>query len=139
MDERSRVLLVDDDPDELDLLLVSLAPLGLPAATASCGEEAMKLVERERFSAAVLDLLMPRMNGFEAAACLRRTENGRGLPILILSGYDEAAARRLEGWEAVKGSVSYLEKPFAAETLRERVAAAYSSAWKSSEGLAPSL
>jgi DNA-binding response OmpR family regulator len=129
MSEPIRVLVVDDDPDELELL----------TARAASGEEAVKLVEGGRFSAAVLDLLMPRLNGFQTAALMRRTENGRGMPILILSGYDETASRRIEGWDEVSGRVQYLEKPFSAEALRERVAAAYSPAWKSSEGLAPSL
>lgn len=139
MDESIRVLLVDDDPDELELLTASLEPLGVQTAKAASGEEAVALVQSARFSAAVLDLLMPRMNGFQTAARLRETENGRALPILILSGYDEAAARRLEGWDAVRGQVQYLEKPFSAESLRARVAAAYRPAWNSSEGLAPSL
>jgi CheY-like chemotaxis protein len=139
MDEKTRVLVVDDDPDELELLTASLAPLGVQTAKAASGEEALRLVEGGRFSAAVMDLLMPRLNGFQTAALLRATPNGRDLPILILSGYDEAASRRIEGWEAVRGRVQYLEKPFSAEALRERVAAAYSPAWKRSEGLAPSL
>jgi CheY-like chemotaxis protein len=139
MSEPIRVLVVDDDPDELELLTASLAPLGVMTARAASGEEAVKLVEGGRFSAAVLDLLMPRLNGFQTAALMRRTENGRGMPILILSGYDETASRRIEGWDEVSGRVQYLEKPFSAEALRERVAAAYSPAWKSSEGLAPSL
>lgn len=139
MNENARVLVVDDDPDELELLLASLAPLGVQAAKASSGDEALRLVQGGRFSAAVMDLLMPRLNGFQTAALMRELENGRDMPILILSGYDEMAARRIEGWEAVRGRVQYLEKPFSAERLCERVAAAYSPAWNSSEGLAPSL
>lgn len=139
MDERARVLLVDDDPDELLLLTASLESLGLLTERAGSGEEAVALARRARFSAAVVDLLMPRMNGFETAARLRETENGKALPILILSGYDEGAARLVAGWEAVRGRVQYLEKPFSAQALRERLNAAYRPAWKSSDGLAPSL
>lgn len=136
---KPRVLLVDDDPDELELLTAALAPLGVEMAPAHGAEEAVRLVDRAHYDAAVLDLLMPRVNGFEAAAMLRDRDNGRDMPILILSGYDERGARRLPGWERVRGAVEYIEKPFSAESLRARVAAAYSPAWNRSAGSAPSL
>lgn len=137
--QKPRVLLVDDDPDELELLSAALRPLDVEMAPASGAEEAVRLVERRPYDAAVLDLLMPRVNGFETAVLLRERANGRDMPILILSGYDERGARRLPGWERVRDVVEYLEKPFSAEELRARVAAAYSPAWNRSAGSAPSL
>lgn len=139
MGEKPRVLLVDDDPEELELIAAALAPLGVETTSATGADEALRLVDRSPYAAAVLDLLMPKRNGFETAALLRERANGRDMPILILSGYDERGARRLPGWEIVGGDVQYLEKPFSAEALRERLAAAYSPARNRSAGSAPSL
>lgn len=116
------VLLVDDDPEELELLEAALAPLGLETQRALDGEEAAHLAERREFAAAIVDLVMPRLNGFETAALIRGSARGRSLPILILSGYDRDGARRLPGFADAAG-VEYLSKPFSTEALRRRVAA----------------
>jgi two-component system sensor histidine kinase/response regulator len=138
MEPRPSVLIVDDDPDELELIAASLEPLDVDTAKASDSAEALRLTAERRFSAALLDLVMPRLNGFETAALLLASENGRGLPVLILSGYDEQASRRLPGWAAVAGRVGFLGKPFSPEALRRRVQDVYSEAWTRSSGLAPS-
>lgn len=117
------VLLVDDDPEELDLIETALAPLGLAAAKADDGEQALRLIDERDFAVAVIDLVMPRLNGLEIAALIRGRKRGRRLPIIILTGYDEEGARMLPGWDSARGEVEYLSKPFLTETLCERVAA----------------
>lgn len=117
-----RVLLVDDDPDELELLVAAISPLGADCERAEDGEAAVRLVAERAFAAAVLDLLMPRLNGFETAARIRRLPNGRSLPLIVLSGYDPDAARSLPGWREAADEVDYVCKPFSAEELKLKLA-----------------
>lgn len=115
------VLIVDDDPDDLVALEATLEPLGLEVVKANGGEDAlMRILERD-FAVVILDLMMPRLNGFEAAALIRRRERCRELPILILTGFDEDGARALPGYPPPP--VEYMRKPVLPENLREKVAA----------------
>lgn len=116
------VLLVDDDPDELELLECALAPLGLAFARAHDGQAAVRLVRERAFAAVVMDLVMPRLNGFETAAQIRRLPNGRRVPLIVLTGYDAAGARSLPGWKEAGREVDYLTKPVACEELRRKLA-----------------
>lgn len=113
------VLLVDDDPDDLVALEATLEPLGLEIVKANGGEDALKLILDRDFAAVIMDLMMPRLNGFEAAALIRQRERCRDLPILILTGFDEDGARSLPGYPPPR--VEYLRKPVAPEFLRQRV------------------
>jgi CheY-like chemotaxis protein len=114
------VLIVDDDEDDLVALEATLGPLSLEVVKAGSGEEAlMRILDRD-FAAVILDLMMPRLNGFEAAALIRERDRCRDLPILILSGFDEDGARSLRGYPPPE--VEYLRKPVEPELLRRRVA-----------------
>lgn len=113
------VLIVDDDPDDLVALSATLEPLGLEVVKAGGGEEALQLILDRDFAAVILDLMMPRLNGFEAAALIRQRERCRDLPILILTGFDEDGARSLPGYPPPR--VEYMRKPVAPEYLRQRV------------------
>lgn len=122
MAERARVLLVDDDPYDLLALEAALAPLGCELVCAHGGQEALRLLLESDFSVAVLDLVMPRMNGLETAALIRGRDRSRGLPLILLTGFDEDGLRAMPGWSADLG-VAYLGKPVEAEALRAAVAA----------------
>ena len=113
------VLIVDDDADDLVALEATLEPLGLRVVKANGGEEALKCILDRDFVVVILDLMMPRLNGFEAAALIRQRERCRDLPILILTGFDEDGARSLPGYPPPR--VEYLRKPVAPEFLRQRV------------------
>jgi len=99
-----RVLVVDDNPTNLQILAEQLRRWGLKPSTASTAEEAITRVERgEHFDLALLDLHMPDTNGIALARRLRGIKNGAGLPLLLLSSSaayeDDQAARAL--FEAV--------------------------------------
>lgn len=111
------ILLVDDDPDILALCAMYLEDLGR-VLTAADGLEALALFRKEPVSLAVIDVMMPQMNGYQLVAELRRV-NSR-LPILLLT-----ARTRLEdkviGFQL--GADDYLCKPFEPQELRLRAEA----------------
>lgn len=114
------VLLVDDDDDELFALQAALEPLGLEIVTAGSGDEALRLILRRDFAIVIMDLSMPRMNGFEVCALIRQRERCRDLPVVILTGFDEDGAKNIPGYR--RGAFEFMRKPVQPEALRARVA-----------------
>lgn len=114
------VLIVDDDVDELFALKAALEPLHLEIVTAETGDEALRLLLRRDFAIVVMDLIMPRMNGFEVCAFIRQRERFRDLPIVILTGYDEDGLKNLPGYQP--GAFEFMSKPVPPEALRAKVA-----------------
>src|SRR5260370_568629 len=116
-----RVLLVDDTPANLVALGAVLRPLGVELVEARSGPEAIDKAASGSVAVALLDVQMPVMDGFEAAARIRATDGGRHLPIIFLTAIarDEGYARR--GYAA--GAADYITKPYDADVLRARVKA----------------
>jgi DNA-binding response OmpR family regulator/DNA-binding CsgD family transcriptional regulator len=115
---REQVLVVDDNPAELNMLADALTGAGYEVAAASSGEAALDFCASEVPDAIVLDALMAGMNGFEA--CRRLKQNARFLhvPILFLTGLTDTG-HVLEGLEA--GSVDYVTKPVIFSELAARI------------------
>ena len=116
-----RVLLVDDTPANLIALVAVLRPIGAELVEARTGPEAIELVARNWFTAILIDVQMPGMDGFETAVRIRATERGREVPILFLTAIhrDEAYAHRGYGL----GAADYITKPFDGAVVRARVKA----------------
>ncbi|MDX8031070.1 response regulator transcription factor [Lentzea sp. BCCO 10_0856] len=111
-----RLLVVDDDPDVRDSLRRSLEFEGYEVTTAADGAEALPLVHHADL--AILDLMMPNVDGSEA--CRRLRAAGERLPVLMLTARD-ALGDKVTGLDA--GADDYLVKPFALEELLARVRA----------------
>jgi CheY-like chemotaxis protein len=110
------LLLVDDDRSALFALRELLGDLGARLVTAGSGEDALRLVLKERFDAILLDVRLPGMDGFEVAAAIRSLERTRRTPILFMSAEDD---RRRKPREAVRED--FLRKPLAPEVLRPKL------------------
>jgi DNA-binding response OmpR family regulator len=112
------VLIVDDDPDILELVSLTLERDGYEVAQARNGEEALRIASERRLHLAVLDLMMPGIDGYEVTRRLRVNDPDGTLPILILSAFaeDRQAALALAA-----GADAYMRKPF---SPRELLAAA---------------
>jgi PAS domain S-box-containing protein len=117
--ERTKILLVDDDRDNLLALQAVLEPLGQELMLASSGLEALRLCLEHDFAAMLLDVRMPEMDGFETAELIRARKRSRHTPILFLTGYrsDEQLFR---GYDL--GAVDFLFKPIVPEILLSKVA-----------------
>lgn len=116
---RTGILLVDDDPDDLLALEATLAPLHLETKRACDGVEALRLLLDRNFAVVIMDLMMPRLNGFETGALIRQREITRDLPIVILTGFDADGMRAMPGFDAE--AFDYMSKPVSAEALRAKV------------------
>jgi PAS domain S-box-containing protein len=84
--EPSRVLVVDDDPKACELLDEVLRSAGLLPVIASSGKQALEVLARSPIAAAVVDLMMPEMNGFELILRIRLDANLSQLPLIVLTG-----------------------------------------------------
>src|SRR5262245_16423106 len=117
--ERPKVLLVDDEPRNLDVLEVMLQPLDCALVRAQSADEALLCLLRDDFAAIVLDIRMPGMGGLELATVIKQRKRTQHVPILFLTAHlvDEADVPRGYG----VGAVDYLSKPINAEILRSKV------------------
>jgi len=98
-----RVLVVDDNADGLEMLVAALRHAGVDAAGASSPSEALATAARERPQAAILDIGLPEMNGFELARALRAQAGETPLRLVALTGYGQPhdmAAARAAGFDA---------------------------------------
>ena len=121
----AKILVVDDDPDILDALTMILESQGHQVTTARSGTEALDNLRAEKPDLMILDLLMPKMDGFAVCKELQdaRWSKYRSMPILILTSVrEEASRRRYELETSLELNVDdYVEKPIAPDILLERV------------------
>ena len=121
----NKILAVDDDPDILEAVSMILESQGYEVVTARAGEEGLAKLKAEMPDLMILDLLMPKMDGFAVCKELQdpRWAKYRNIPILILTSVrEEASHRRYELETGLELDVDdYLEKPFSPDILLERV------------------
>lgn len=121
MDDGSvRVLVVDDDPDILGLVLMRLRREGYDAVGARDAGEAVALMEEHRPAVLLLDVGMPGVDGYELVRRLRAAEATAGLPILLVTARNGEEVRE-RGIAA--GANGYLHKPFTPRQLSDGVQA----------------
>jgi two-component system alkaline phosphatase synthesis response regulator PhoP len=121
----AKILVVDDDPDILEAIGIVLEAKGYQVITARDGVEGLAKLKEERPDLMILDLLMPRMDGFEVCKELKDPRRAKyaHIPIIILSSVKETASqRRYELETGVQLDVDdYAEKPIEHTVLLERV------------------
>jgi len=86
---QSKVLVVDDNAQNLELLVACLDELGCKIATAADGIEALEKVRGDKFDLILLDIMMPRMSGFEVCRKLKSDPETRGIPIIMVTALNE--------------------------------------------------
>ena len=90
MPEQAQILIIDDDPMICMLVSSALQGSGLKTMTAASGEEGIRLFQKHRADAILLDLMMPGgIDGFVASAKIRQLQDGKDIPILIMTGMDD--------------------------------------------------
>jgi len=116
-----RILVVDDIEDNRQLLIRRLTREGFGAiATAADGEEALALIDSEPFDLVLLDVMMPKCDGYQVLERLKAAGKLHQLPVIVISALNEidSVVRCIQ-----LGAVDYLPKPFNATLLRARVGA----------------
>jgi two-component system phosphate regulon response regulator PhoB len=116
----SRILVVDDEPDLLELVRLSLVEAGHSVTTAASGQEAIEALRRSTPDLLVLDLMLPDMSGTEVCRHLRSRPELDGVLVLMLTAKSEEVDR-VVGFEL--GADDYVTKPFSPRELALRVRA----------------
>src|SRR5438067_294423 len=117
-DEKINILIVDDLPEKLLVLETVLAELGENVIIARSGEEALMQVLRFDFAVILLDVNMPAMDGYEAAALIRKRRKSAHTPIIFITAYADEL-HKAEGYSL--GAVDYIMSPVNPEILRTKV------------------
>jgi DNA-binding response OmpR family regulator len=115
---RQLVLVVEDDPDLGDTIVTFLKEEGLDAKLARDGDQAMRLLDQLNPSAMILDLMMPRRDGFSVLRELRADGRIGNLPVIVVTAIF-GLSERLYATEL--GAADYVTKPFELDELLERV------------------
>ncbi len=115
-----RILIAEDEKDIRDLISFTLGFAGYQAIATSNGEEAYQAAMREIPDLILLDVRMPRMNGYEVCKLLKEQESTRNIPVIFLSAKGQESEVKT-GLEA--GAEEYILKPFSPDQLVERIKA----------------
>ena len=125
-DRQSRVLVVDDNASNRDVLARRLGREGHQVATAVDGTSALDLCNRDDFDLILLDLIMPDISGYDVLQRLKAMERTRHIPVIVISALDEldSVVRCIEA-----GAEDYLSKPFDPVLLRSRIDSSLEKKW----------
>ncbi|HDZ90459.1 MAG TPA: response regulator, partial [Deltaproteobacteria bacterium] len=118
MKKRSRISVVDDEDRNLRLMEAMLVPLGHEVIIAKNGEEALEKVRETPPDVILLDVMMPEMDGFEAARRLKGDEETRIIPIVMVTAL-RGVGDKVRALEA--GADDFLTKPVEKIELEARV------------------
>lgn len=120
MNQPANILIVDDEPYNLDYLQQELEDLGHQVTTAVNGQEALRQITATPPDLMLLDIMMPQMDGFQVLNHLRAHPSQRNLPVIIISAINDVASIA-KGIQL--GAEDFLPKPFDPIILKARIAA----------------
>ena len=110
----TKVLVVDDSWTDLTLIATPLRESGYDVITAVDGDEAVEKVVQERPHLVVMDVILPKQNGFQLCRKLKQMDVAQNIPIILISSKNTALDKR---WGMQQGADLYLTKPFNKDEL----------------------
>jgi len=116
--EKKKILAVDDEPNILMSIEFILEMEGYEVHTARDGEEALEVAERVRPDLILLDINMPRKDGYEVCRILKEREDKGGAKVIMLTAKGQTLEKK-KGLEV--GADEYVTKPFSAEDLLNKI------------------
>jgi len=116
--EKGIILIVDDNPNNLMMLIDVLDESNYELRIAKNGESALNIVQKESIDLILLDVMMPGMNGFEVCSHLKGNKQTRNIPIIFMTALSETI-NKIRGFEL--GAVDYIIKPIQIEEVVSRV------------------
>lgn len=119
MNDKAKILLVDDREENLIALEAILSSLDQDLLRARSGEEALKALLTGEYAVILLDIVMPGMDGFEVARDIKRRKKTRDVPIIFLTAVNSDPDYAFRGYAA--GAVDFIAKPFDPWVLRAKV------------------
>lgn len=112
------VVVADDDVDNLNIIKLKLEANGLKVVTTRDGQAALAAVRQHKPALAILDVMMPRLNGFQVARMIKFDKQLKGIPIILLTARTEESDRTTG---SQVGADEYITKPFDPAELLDRV------------------
>jgi len=123
-ERKGKVLVVDDEPDVVDMLRMMLENASYEVVSAYDGKEGVEKAKKEKPDAIVLDLMMPGMNGFEACKEMKNDPELKAIPVIVLTAisrhFSDTKYARSLGLDLV--SDDYIDKPVDPNVLLSRIA-----------------
>ncbi|MCL6582342.1 MAG: response regulator [bacterium] len=116
--KNEKILVVEDNEDILNLLLRMLKDKGYRVVAAESGDEALRMVEEEKPHLVLLDLTLPKVNGYDVCRMLKASENTRYIPVIIVT-CKSSTEEKIMGLEL--GADDYIVKPFCREEVLARI------------------
>lgn len=114
-----RILVVDDEPLIVQMVASRLAASGYETLSAGDGDEALKKARSEHPDLIILDVMLPKVDGFQVCAALKQDERYRQIPIVLFTAKGDDESRQV-GLEEC-GADGYLPKPFEAQKLLAKI------------------
>ena len=118
-DSLANILVVDDEPMNIRILQIQLQTQGYTVSTALDGIEALERVKTEKPDLVLMDINMPRMDGFEAVEHLREEKTTEFIPIIMITAMRDTRENRIRAIEV--GADDFIEKPFDSLEVLARV------------------
>jgi len=115
---KAKILIVDDDEKNVVLLTIKMKREGYEVASVSNGIEALERVRTFSPDVILMDVMMPRMNGYEVLKALKDDESTRYIPVIMLTGLGEVE-NKVQGFDV--GAEDYITKPFSLREVSARV------------------
>lgn len=113
--EQKKILVVEDDSDSLNALVTIIESLGYAALPFSSGVAALEGIKGHKLDLALVDIMMPQMNGYEFLTELRKLEPFKDIPVIMVTAKDEDG-EILEGYQY--GADYYITKPYTSKQLQ---------------------
>jgi len=118
MYDQKKILIIDDEEDIQKLLKIRLEQENFIVTTASNGEIGLKIAKLEIPDLILMDIMMPKMDGYTCLKEVRKIKDIKDTPILMLSGKEEEKVRDLFAFDKING---YVEKPFELDVLVAKI------------------
>lgn len=114
----AKILIAEDSATSIELLKRALLPLGHTILVANDGQNAEEIIENEKPDLLILDIIMPKMNGFQLCRALRASPSHQNMPIIVITSMDRESDRY---WGMKQGASEYLVKPVDPTVLVQKV------------------
>ncbi|MCX7766247.1 MAG: response regulator [Candidatus Sumerlaeia bacterium] len=115
------IYVFDDDEEVCEIMRISLEARGYEVATSTDGEIALNMVQERKPDLMVVDIKMPKINGYELISRVRMNPNLADIPIIVITGVTSESRRSNEEWKTKMGVQDFISKPFAPLDLINRI------------------
>ncbi len=118
MSEKKRILLVEDEKDLVEVVKIRLEASGYEVLTAADGQQALDKARAQKPDLIILDLMLPRVDGYKVCRMLKFDEKYKHIPVIIFSARAQEADKKLA---QEVGAEAYITKPFEPQALLAKI------------------